>query len=498
MKINFCIAFNITMSVFLAGCSSTYIKIQTDLYAVDPTPPTGFSRVEVQSSREQLKVLSAEAKFRTESLGGLAELQLEIYKIGWQGIMGGQAKDLSRLQDYLLDYQYLLSEKLRMFESELSKVDELLIVYNNKFTELSESKIVLENIPACKETGSKADNKRDRRQYYRDKQRRKDTITEKLNIRFLEVQAALNGLRSKYFKFIKDDGKDDPIKERLAVFLEDVEKYRSYVKKSSEFKESIEKTEENIAQLLNRRSEWISKLNRKYKTALSSSMETSGSGRLSSSNRYVAARERLRLSEDEEDSIIKIVTSGSHYYNLIDRLQDMGDPAWRIVSDPKNECLWNSQFSKTYFRAEGNNSVTIVRDSPTVYRPQYASNDPAALIKGQLQVSRAIASAALSVAGAVSGVPVSSLSSTEDDGATTGVSQAKTDSENFAKRKARVEEMAKQRTATLNSLAIDLRNLLIGLNSEKSTKSDNYKTLISRLKSTLSAHKEILAMEVSP
>jgi hypothetical protein len=99
----------------------------------------------------------------------------------------------------------------------------------------------------------------------------------------------------------------------------------------------------------------------------------------------------------------------------LDRLQVASSPAWRIVTDPKNKNKWNTEFSESYFYAEGNAGVVIVRDSPIKYRVQEASNNPAALVQAQLQVSRAVADAAIQIAGATTGAPLASLSSGQND-----------------------------------------------------------------------------------
>lgn len=93
----------------------------------------------------------------------------------------------------------------------------------------------------------------------------------------------------------------------------------------------------------------------------------------------------------------------------IDRLQNAGSPIWRIVTDPKNSKKWNKKFSKTYYYAQGNSGVVVVRDTPIKYRVQEATNNPAALVQAQLQVSRAVADAAIQIAGATTGVPLVSV-----------------------------------------------------------------------------------------
>ncbi|AYM87570.1 hypothetical protein [Pseudoalteromonas agarivorans] len=96
----------------------------------------------------------------------------------------------------------------------------------------------------------------------------------------------------------------------------------------------------------------------------------------------------------------------------LDRLQNASSPIWRIVTDPDNAEKWNTEFSETHFYAEGNSGVVVVRDSPIKYRVQEATNNPAALVQAQLQVSRAVADAAIQIAGASTGVPLVSAAQT--------------------------------------------------------------------------------------
>ena len=58
--------------------------------------------------------------------------------------------------------------------------------------------------------------------------------------------------------------------------------------------------------------------------------------------------------------------------------------------------------------------MVVVRDSPIKYRVQDASNNPAALVQAQLGVSRAVADAAIQIAGATTGVPLLSVTQAEN------------------------------------------------------------------------------------
>ena len=118
-----------------------------------------------------------------------------------------------------------------------------------------------------------------------------------------------------------------------------------------------------------------------------------------------------KVSAEEESKMMQAVDLLN---SQLDRFQDSSSPVWRIVTDPQNAKKWNTEFSKTYFYAEGNAGVVVVRDSPIKYRVQDASNNPAALVQAQLGVSRAVADAAIQIAGATTGVPLLSVTQAEN------------------------------------------------------------------------------------
>jgi len=124
----------------------------------------------------------------------------------------------------------------------------------------------------------------------------------------------------------------------------------------------------------------------------------------------------------------------------------------------KNKEKWNVEFSRTYFRAEGNTSVVVVRDSPMEFRVQQGSNDPSALVQAQLQVSRAIADAAIAVAGATTGVSLAPLTKPADKAAGPDDALAE-ESEQLARLRARVEREAELREFAIKRLTANLRSI---------------------------------------
>lgn len=82
------------------------------------------------------------------------------------------------------------------------------------------------------------------------------------------------------------------------------------------------------------------------------------------------------------------------------RLEDLANPRWKTIAT-SNE--WEKNFTVTKFNAKGNSSVVLVQDDPVTYRIQQGSNNPAALIQGQLKIARALADASIQIVGARTG-----------------------------------------------------------------------------------------------
>jgi hypothetical protein len=111
------------------------------------------------------------------------------------------------------------------------------------------------------------------------------------------------------------------------------------------------------------------------------------------------------LNDRGELAIAQLGSALDLYVSQIDRLQDPADPAWRELLRPENEVNWAPFFARTSYRAEGDTGVIIARDRLGHFRIQRARNNPAALIQGQLRISRAIASGLADALGAATGVP---------------------------------------------------------------------------------------------
>ncbi|PRO71983.1 hypothetical protein C6Y40_18850 [Alteromonas alba] len=114
---------------------------------------------------------------------------------------------------------------------------------------------------------------------------------------------------------------------------------------------------------------------------------------------FVGLKREMPLAGSIREQLAEQARNTSGLYYLIDRLQDVGDPVWRTITNPLNEHHWNKKVSKTFVKAQGDTSMVIVRDNPLHFRAHHVRNDPSALIKGQLEIARAIGDAALTIAG---------------------------------------------------------------------------------------------------
>jgi hypothetical protein len=177
------------------------------------------------------------------------------------------------------------------------------------------------------------------------------------------------------------------------------------------------------------------------------------------------------------------------FSSQVERLQDPSDAVWKIVTDPINSQNWNVEFSRTYYRAEGKTSVVIVRDSPMEFRVQQSHNNPAALVQAQLQISRAVADAAITVIGATTGVNLSAIPKPGDSSPNVEDAQARA-GEELARRKAKVARLTEQRGLAIKMLSANLRSLREQLGPLKTNNSKDKITiekLLNNLVATLKA-----------
>lgn len=202
--------------------------------------------------------------------------------------------------------------------------------------------------------------------------------------------------------------------------------------------------------------------------------------------KMTAIPDSLSLNDRGQTALVDLTTSTELLWSQIDRLQDPADPIWRLVTCRANEKKWNTEFSKTYFMAEGDSSVVVVRDSPMDFRVQKGENDPSALVQAQLQISRAVADTAIVVAGAATGIDLSQAFAKSTDDSRTEKEDV-TEGEWLAQKRALLKKQSDLRLHKIRALRLTLRSIRSSLQDS----SDDPKAvarLISRLKTVLDAY----------
>ena len=210
-------------------------------------------------------------------------------------------------------------------------------------------------------------------------------------------------------------------------------------------------------------------------------------------NELETLRNDLPESATSRAALSSLVRASSRFFELIDRLQDAGDPVWRVIADPDNAKHWNEVFSHAYFYAEGKSSVVVVRDSPVRFRVLEASNDPTVVVQSQLEIARSVSNAALSIAGAVSGLPTGALASSAK-GRETDDALPVAAGDGLAARRARTQARERERAVALSSLQSYLRNIESNLAALASQESKAVAAQRRRLETVLRGHRPIFAL----
>ena len=146
-------------------------------------------------------------------------------------------------------------------------------------------------------------------------------------------------------------------------------------------------------------------------------------------------------------------------FNDITRIQNPADPAWRVVTSPKNAGNWHRHFTTNVFYAEGNSSVIVVRDSPIHFRIQRGNNNPTALVQSQLEISRSIADAAISVASTATGVPIPKPKAGAGTPDPANDSETPSATDSSVARKAAADETARVEAIAIRAFKAKLRSL---------------------------------------
>jgi len=240
------------------------------------------------------------------------------------------------------------------------------------------------------------------------------------------------------------------------------------------------------------------RVGRLLRQSLDAAVTELDSGRLRQSVERVAAAATslpasLSIGDRGTAALAELVRSTALLHSQIDRLQDPADPVWRVVSHPDNEEKWNTTFAETYFYAEGNSSVVVVRDSPFSFRVQRGDNDPTALIRSQLEVARAIGDAALTVAGASIGASLPLA--LESDGQTPAITTSPEGVE-LARRREELRSLAQRRNqaaSAFSSNLLMLRDRLREIEPDADGAAAQLAELTLRLRSLLGAYQPFFA-----
>lgn len=387
--------------MLLAGCANSSLKMELSIYKDDPL----FKNV---LTKDDIKPAKAYLNFLEDELDPLANKQLELAKVSYdlflnywmaQGIVetkkrgvafdaaarSSQSAAMEPLRTRLLSYQRSIekvkSEVILRLKQAHSTYDRLNAMLPSELSEIDF-------------TDSS----------YIGQIQRQQRLQQTLSIEISRVFQALDVL-------VKDQEHEFYIstKNRWGMIQDLIESddFQTYL--SPKQRNSLRQDLHSVAQqfLQFDQDSDLLKLRSEIKTGFSFIVNYNDTATLVNS---MMKNPRVYIVPAKEES--NMLRNIDLLNSQLDRLQNASSPVWRVVTDPKNAKKWNTKFSETYFYAEGNAGVVVVRDSPIKYRVQEATNNPAALVQAQLQVSRAVADAAIQIAGASTGVPLVSATQT--------------------------------------------------------------------------------------
>ncbi|WP_102795872.1 hypothetical protein [Bowmanella denitrificans] len=208
---------------------------------------------------------------------------------------------------------------------------------------------------------------------------------------------------------------------------------------------------------------------------------------LALANELESLRNDLPQSASSQMALEGLVKSKTSLNEMVDRLQNAGDPVWRIVTDPAFRNRWN-QINKVYFRADGNTSVVIVRDAPARFRTSNAKNNPTVLATNQIIISKAIADAAIDTVGVFTGVPFPSGNSKQEQ----PTNPQSSPSVNVGVEKETLTLALAKRNKVLTNLKGELNKILFSIADADKTNASDIKEAKEGLDAILSAYKSVL------
>ena len=440
------------LALLCGGCASSKLELELSIYKSDPFSDELNTKADIDRSIEGLAKLDPEVAAMADGRIEIARSMAQVFKEYRWLIVKARKPQYSRIKfngEFEIQDRYLeeFEEFVRDVERKTRANKSIALHWLERY-----QRLLPEIIPGeepGEQPGEKPEGRKDPARQIVEKQARKQVRDKTL----LAMKDLNNSLRQLV-------GPNDTNLEKTLLSQWDGLQQRV---ESKQVKEWIKKSEgkddlDNIRSIftslqsrLNALEKRSLRINSELGTALSMEGTAEDTVPLIPDN---LLNKPLRFSDS---AVREQFESFSLLATQIERLQDPSDPLWKVVTDPMNAEQWNVEFSGTYFRAEGNSSVVVVRDSPMEFRTQRGNNDPTALVQAQLQVSRAIADAAITVAGATTGVNLGGLKSVDKrKDASNG--EGITESEEMARRKARVDEKQRLRAIIISAQASQLRS----------------------------------------
>lgn len=500
-----CFAF---LCLILAGCQHSSMTISLDIYKDSPEPAVLLTPVDLMESRaatdELIKVATAFAADRKK----LAEDLFDAYKAVWI-FTGNDASDLAILQSQKQAYIDKNDQLFKTFEEVFPQAVSAFQSYEVDYIHIEKQFPPQEN-----ETYSQ----QQVRKHKMARALRKSLMnlyiqTEKLDQSYKDLIASIDSdfKLASHWELVAQGNLSDASLAYSRKVAQQNGTLDTYYGNAEKLRAEVGKLQETIARLAKEQGLRV-KAGANVKVAGPRQPEFGESVR-------TVARAMSSVPLNLPDNSVAIYKATLHIRRIarmnsqIDRFQDAGDPVWRLIAERTDECLvkqnggskkqasgdkkpmndtgaeadgntgrkvkkdcddrWSREFTRTYFYAEGNSSVVVVRDTPKTFRVQRSTNDPANLIKGQLQASRAIADAAITVAGAASGLTLD-MPAKGGSGDTPADSPAPVrsfqDGSDFAERKASAEAESRTRKSVMKSLERRLSRILANAARQKDGK----------------------------
>ncbi len=485
-------------SLWLTGCASTQLQITVDIYDEDPRVELPMTPRKAQQLIANLQTLQAEAKRDQGVRTRLATQAVDIYSGAWR-IVGRDDRQVEKLHRRLAAYTEQLATNQAQYDDIVNGAVSSLRAYVSRY---QDEYAVIQNL-----TGPDACNQPEQKSWWRlalgsgnaSADRGDECIQLRIrnNLRNAETRA-LDRTVDAISSFQTLGSTDVPFSVDWTglEYNLNVAYLESRATGNTGRQQLLQDLAESIAQSIVSLSAQLSESGRSVPVNATRSPYTPSTLAGSSlviANELETLRNDLPSSATSRTALASLVQGSSRFIELIDRLQDPGDPIWRVVTNPDNELHWNEESSETYFYAEGDAGVVIVRDDPLNYRVHSARNNPSALIQGQLEISRSLANAAISIAGAAGGLPTGALASSQGGQSNTAV---ETTPESFVADRAEVDAFNEQRKVTLLNLQRSLRELSTRVAEIDEDDEEKLKKLVAsqarRFEAVLRGHRPLL------